>query len=50
MWLLIGKWMIAIGLIVGSIIEETIYKNDAKHVKHNNNSKIMNRMSNHYNV
>ena len=26
MWLLIGKWMIAIGLIVGSIIEETIYK------------------------
>lgn len=26
MWLLIGKWMIVIGLIVGSIIEETIYK------------------------
>lgn len=49
MWLLIGKWMIAIGLIVGSIIEETIYKNVDKHVKHNNN-KTMNHMGNNYNV
>lgn len=35
MWLIIGKWIIAIGLIAGSIIEETIYKKRRQAKKQN---------------